>query len=51
MYTLVEKGLSFAIFSPQTIWSATNMSISPGSNKNVGQEVLVPVQMEALVPV
>jgi hypothetical protein len=27
------------------------MSISPGSNENVGQEALVPVQMEALVPV
>jgi hypothetical protein len=27
------------------------MSISPGSNKNMGQEALVPVQMEALVPI
>jgi hypothetical protein len=48
---LVEKELPYAPFSPQTIWSTTNMSISPDSNENVGQEVLVPVQMEALVPV
>jgi hypothetical protein len=27
------------------------MSISPGSKENVGQEALVLVQMEALVPV
>jgi hypothetical protein len=27
------------------------MTISLGSNENVGQETLVPVQMEALVPV
>jgi hypothetical protein len=27
------------------------MSISPGSNKNMGQEALVPIQMEVLVPV
>jgi hypothetical protein len=27
------------------------MSISPDLNENVGQKALVPVQMEALVPV
>jgi hypothetical protein len=46
-----KKGLRFDLFSHQIIWSATNMSISPDLNKNVGQETLVPVQMEALVPV
>jgi hypothetical protein len=50
-HPLVEKGLPFAPFSPQTIWSATNMSISPSSNENMGQKALVPVQMEVLVPV
>jgi hypothetical protein len=27
------------------------MSISPDSNENIDQEALVPIQMEALVPV
>jgi hypothetical protein len=49
--TLVEKRVFIHPFSPQTIRSATNMSISLGSNKNVGQEALVPVQMGALVSV
>jgi hypothetical protein len=49
--SLVEKRASIHPFSPQTIRSATNVSISPGSNENVGQEALVSVQMGALVPV
>jgi hypothetical protein len=45
---LVEKMASIYPFSPQIIWSATNVSISPGSNKYVGQEALVPVQIIVL---
>jgi hypothetical protein len=37
---LVEKRASIHPFSPQTIRSATNVSISLGSNENVGQKAL-----------
>jgi hypothetical protein len=39
--SLVEKMAFIHPFSPQTIQSATNVSISPGLNENVGQEALV----------
>jgi hypothetical protein len=49
--SLVEKMPFIGTFSPQIIRPATNNHISPGSIKNMGQGVLVSVQICPLVPV
>jgi hypothetical protein len=51
MKSLVEKRVSFAPISSQTIRSAVKVGISPGSIENMGQGALVPVQMGPLVSV
>jgi hypothetical protein len=49
--SLVEKMPSIRTFSPQTIRTAANGRISPGSIENMGQVSVVPVQMCPFVPV